>query len=255
MREPPESHGPSGWQIAIILALIGAVATLGAAYLSSSDVNVFLSDDDSDGDNTTASTQVVTENQIAASDVAPTATFAPTATATNTPVPEPTSTPTATLVSTSTATPAPTPTSTPRPPTTTPMPPGTVLYEADESGGFADWELSGGWLLFQGMLVNDGGGGVLTVPFQPGTADYAVELEIQLVDRGGYNPFFRISMRGGAAQSSPRVSVLSSKSSSFVVSPPRRRAAGRLLPPSPAASCPGSAARSPTPRSAPSPRP
>jgi quercetin dioxygenase-like cupin family protein len=136
----------------------------------------------------------------------PTATPLPTATPipTATPTPAPTSTPVPTATPAPTSTPVP-PTSTPEPtstpvptPTPTPLPAaGTVLYEADSSGGFEDWDLSGGWLYFDGILVNDGGGGLIVAPYAPtGLHNYAVEAEIELVEYGSYGNTFGVSAWG-----------------------------------------------------------
>lgn len=72
----------------------------------------------------------------------------------------------------------------PRPTSTSGHPtPGTVLYSADTSGGFDRWTTSKEWKLFRGMLVNDGSNqdGLLMPPFQPSVADYAVEVDIQVL--------------------------------------------------------------------------
>ena len=77
----------------------------------------------------------------------------------------------------------PTATRTP-PPTPTPLPEaGTVLYQADESGGFEEWPASGSWGHLNGMLINNGteDRAKIVAPYQPGVADYAVEAEIQVV--------------------------------------------------------------------------
>jgi hypothetical protein len=89
------------------------------------------------------------------------------------------------------------------PPTTTPMATspavGTVLYEANaENGGFEDWQFEGGWLVHEGMLLNDGDSGIATAPFSTGDlANLAVEFELRVVEDGpGWN-YFGLSIRGG----------------------------------------------------------
>ena len=100
-------------------------------------------------------------------------------------VPTPTATvvPEATSPPEATSTPEPTATTIPEP-TPTPLPAaGSVLYEADTAGGLDEWSLSGGWHHFDGMLVNDGGGGAAVAPYQPtGLSNYAIETELQLID-------------------------------------------------------------------------
>ena len=74
---------------------------------------------------------------------------------------------------------------------------GTVLYQADTSGGLADWSGAGGWQSVSGLLVNDGSSHTAVfsgAPFQIPVPDYAVEVEMQYV-RGGNS--FGIVARGG----------------------------------------------------------
>ena len=60
------------------------------------------------------------------------------------------------------------------------LPPG-VLYDSEIAGGLDEWSLSGGWRHFRGMLVNDGGGGTISAPYEPTVPSYAIEAEIQVV--------------------------------------------------------------------------
>ena len=68
-----------------------------------------------------------------------------------------------------------------------------LLYAADWSRGLDGWTGPGHWSSVGGMLVNDGGdsGGTapLLAPVRPGSADYAVQAEIQFVRYEG-NLFF-----------------------------------------------------------------
>jgi len=64
--------------------------------------------------------------------------------------------------------------------------PGTVLYQADTSGGFDKWTTTKGWKYLNGMLLNDGtnGSSVISPPYNPaGISDYAVEAQIQTVQK------------------------------------------------------------------------
>jgi hypothetical protein len=82
--------------------------------------------------------------------------------------------------------------------------PGTVLYQADWSAGFAGWNGEPNWKILRGMLVSDGSrGGIIFSPFQPSRPDYAVEAEIQVLqmsdgcwDRFGFALFVRQSQFG-----------------------------------------------------------
>lgn len=131
---------------------------------------------------------------------APTVPPPPTLEPTATPTPEPTVEPTAT--SEPTATPTPEPTSTPEPtatptPTPTPIAAGTILYEANTSGGFEEWSGAGGWQSVSGMLVNDGSSGspaFAAAPFQVPEPNYAVEVELQWSREGSS---FGTVVRGG----------------------------------------------------------
>lgn len=88
---------------------------------------------------------------------------------------------------------------------------GTILYQADASGGFEEWSHAGGWVTVSGTLVNDGSNenyNFTAAPFTAPGSDYAVEAEIQWA-RGGRT--FGIVARGGneegyAAGFSPRCS-------------------------------------------------
>jgi 3-keto-disaccharide hydrolase len=62
---------------------------------------------------------------------------------------------------------------------------GNTLYQADWSGGLNGWVGPPSWKVVNGQLVNDGssatGGGWISAPCQPDTANYAVEAQIQLI--------------------------------------------------------------------------
>jgi hypothetical protein len=66
----------------------------------------------------------------------------------------------------------------------------TVLYQADFSQGLASWTPSPGWTVVNGALQSDSGGRhFATIPYQPATNDYAVELWLRVVSvpaDGGY---------------------------------------------------------------------
>lgn len=129
---------------------------------------------------------IVPASAMAIAEVPPTPTPIP-----PTPTPEPTEAPT------------PTPEPTAVPPTPTPDPAaGTVLYEANASGGFEDWPTAGGWHVVADQLVNDGSNGntasLSAAPFDVQSSDYAVEAEIQW-NRDGtcFGVFGRKDDRGG----------------------------------------------------------
>ena len=115
-------------------------------------------------------------------------------TPTPSPIPSPTSEPTETPLPSETPQPSPTPsptteptpkpTSTPAPTPTPPPAAGSVLYEADTSGGLERFDAGPGWNTVDGMLVSDGSAeSVVYAPYEPGDqADYAVEAEIQFND-------------------------------------------------------------------------
>ena len=72
-----------------------------------------------------------------------------------------------------------------------------MLYEADASGGLDEWDVSGGWQHFQGMLVNDGADSSIVAPYEPSLSNYAIEAEIQVVNFGRS---FGLILRDGAVQ-------------------------------------------------------
>lgn len=92
-----------------------------------------------------------------------------------------------------TATPSPTPTPSPSPtPSPTPCPKPCVVYQVNWSNGANGWSGSADWKFFNGMLINDGTDNLcqgfsieyaptLYPPFQPQTANYAIEVEVQIV--------------------------------------------------------------------------
>jgi hypothetical protein len=79
-------------------------------------------------------------------------------------------------------------------------PAGTVLYQADWSGGLNGWPDNNGWKSFNGQYLNDGtcGGQVTAAPLSlSGVSDYAVEVDIQVIrGKAGYR--FSIFARDGA---------------------------------------------------------
>jgi hypothetical protein len=70
------------------------------------------------------------------------------------------------------------------------------LYQADTSGGLAEWAGADGWQTVSGMLVNDGRGEGLfkAAPFEIPVADYAIEVEMQFV-RGENRSSFGVVAR------------------------------------------------------------
>ena len=101
----------------------------------------------------------------------------------------------------------PSPTPSPGP---TVCPPPCVLYQADWSNGANGWSGSPDWKFFNSMLINDGTdnlcGGfsieyapTLFPPFQPQVANYAIEIEVQIVrqtrDGCSDNGFFGVGGR------------------------------------------------------------
>jgi Putative peptidoglycan binding domain/Curli production assembly/transport component CsgG len=75
-----------------------------------------------------------------------------------------------------------------------------VLYETGvEKGGFAGWSLSPDWKHLNGMLVDDGTAdtGAAVAPYNPRSADYAVEAEIRVIQEGDFRNGFSIFVRAG----------------------------------------------------------
>jgi len=107
-----------------------------------------------------------------------------------TPTPTPESpTPTSTPSPTSSPTPTPSPTPSPTPAATPILCCGQVLYQADWSTGLNGWVSGASWDVVQGTLVTDGPtesaeDNWIKAPFQPPTADYAIEAEIQILNPG-----------------------------------------------------------------------
>ena len=67
-------------------------------------------------------------------------------------------------------------------PTPTTLPSGTLLYQSDWSHGLDGWQASGGWKVTHGMLQsNSNNGNVITLPYMPAMADYAIEVRFQIV--------------------------------------------------------------------------
>ena len=77
-------------------------------------------------------------------------------------------------------------------------PPGTVLYQADWSGGLGGWSGGPDWRTANGMLVNDGARerSIILAPYRPETPDYAVEAEIQRTDTNAGYVSFALLARG-----------------------------------------------------------
>ena len=100
----------------------------------------------------------------------PTATIAPTPSPTTVPTPSPTTVPT----------PSPT---TVQVPTPTPVPLGPLWYQANWSTGMNGWNGSSQWKTLQGMLINDAGGGSILAPYNPSSADYAIQAQIMLISQ------------------------------------------------------------------------
>ena len=79
---------------------------------------------------------------------------------------------------------------TPSPPTTTPVPPGTLLYQSDWSRGLDTWQATKGWKQSGKNVQTEPLANLsLTVPYQPRVADYAIEVQLQIVqvaESGGY---------------------------------------------------------------------
>ena len=146
------------------------------------------------GTPTGSATAGVTETTLAET---PTVAETPTTEATATPAP--TEVPTETPAPEATATPEPTHTPAPSPttePTHTPEPTATVeaaatatagppptegnlAYQADWSAGAGDWQLPEGWTVDGGALVvNSADPNPVAAPYQPATANYAVEATI-----------------------------------------------------------------------------
>ena len=67
-------------------------------------------------------------------------------------------------------------------PTPTTLPSGTLLFQSDWSHGLDGWQASGGWKVTHGMLQsNSNSGNVITLPYTPPMADYALEVSFQIV--------------------------------------------------------------------------
>ncbi len=67
---------------------------------------------------------------------------------------------------------------------------GTVLYEADWTGGLSGWTGPSDWKTLNGMLLNDGTNESIqpiAAPYQPPTPDYAIETEVQIL-KAAYSP-------------------------------------------------------------------
>ena len=91
----------------------------------------------------------------------------------------------------STASTRPTSVSSPRPtstatatvqPSATSVPAGTVLYQADWSRGFSQWQPGSGWKVVQGQLdVTANGLSQIIIPYQPHIHNYAIEVRLEVV--------------------------------------------------------------------------
>lgn len=75
-------------------------------------------------------------------------------------------------------------------PTSPTIPSGTVLYQSNWSHGLDGWRGTAGWKVVQGMLQSDlSNGNVITSPYMPTVANYAIEVRFQIVNvpqNGGY---------------------------------------------------------------------
>jgi hypothetical protein len=83
-----------------------------------------------------------------------------------------------------------------------PPAPGTLLYQANWSGGLNGWSLPPGWDTVSGMLVNNGTNGWLgnrahAPTIKPYTENYAVRANIQVVrlNSACYRPSFGLDLR------------------------------------------------------------
>ncbi len=109
------------------------------------------------------------------------------------------------IISSSTQTPqSPSPTAIPPTPTHS-IVPNQLLYQADSSwngwNGTKDWKVNSGLLLNDGTYADYNANATIVAPFQPQTADYAVELQMQVVSAfitGTIYPCFYITLRGTA---------------------------------------------------------
>lgn len=98
---------------------------------------------------------------------------------------------------------------TPPTPTPTPTPTPALLYQADWSSGLNGWVGGSDWSTNNGMLVNNGtntdisGRSLFSIvaPFQPKTANYVVEVQIQFLGQfsSSTDYLFGIMLRGGTA--------------------------------------------------------
>ncbi len=67
-------------------------------------------------------------------------------------------------------------------PTPTTLPSGTLLYQSDWSHGLDGWQASAGWKVTHGMLQsNSNSENVITLPYMPAVADYAIDVRFQIV--------------------------------------------------------------------------
>lgn len=136
------------------------------------------------------------EPEPTATEVEATETPEPEATATEvepTQTPEPTVTPTPTPTKTATAESEPTATSAPAPPGPSD---GALAYEADWSDDSDGWNLTEGWTINGGELVADGASAdPLLAPFQPGQANYAVEVEMAVTGINNCNKLVGVFAR------------------------------------------------------------
>lgn len=78
--------------------------------------------------------------------------------------------------------------------TTPTLPAGTVLYQADWSRGFAQWQVTAGWMAMHGYLQSDATQNIsITAPYRPVVSNYAVELRLQVVRVPEDGGFFSLS--------------------------------------------------------------
>ena len=98
--------------------------------------------------------------------------------------------------------------------TSTPPPKATatpaVLFQADWSHGLEGWNASAGWSMVNGAPQSDTSDDrSLTIPFQPKTADYAVEIDLQLVEIPRDGGFYTLNADPTAALSGFRAGIYS----------------------------------------------
>lgn len=98
-----------------------------------------------------------------------------------------------------------TPTST-RTPAATATP--TLLYQADWSKGLSGWNATAGWSIVDGALQSDTGDArSVTVPYQPPTQDYTVEIDLQVVNIPHDGGYYSLNVAPSASLSGYRTGI------------------------------------------------